>query len=122
GQVNSTLGARLFGMLYHVYFAPPAFWDVPNYAAQTALAEQRYLTNPLQMGWHTRSLSINLAAGGALLALTLAGLGFSLHDLAASWRGAGTLAAPERRALIVLLVWSAATVAVLLPINIGWQR
>ena len=122
-QVNSSLGDRLFAMLYHVYFAPPAFWDVPNYAEQTAAAEQAYLASPLQIGWHTRSLSLNLAAGGALLALTLAGVGFGLHDRAARrWRAAQVLPAAEREALIVLLVWSAATVVALLQINIAWQR
>ena len=123
-QVSSTLGERLFAMLYHVYFAPPAFWDVPNYAEQTAAAEQRYLAAPLRTGWHTRSLSFNLAAGGALLALTLAGVGFGLHDLAAGLanRSAAALAPAERNALIVLLVWSAGTVLALLPINIAWQR
>jgi hypothetical protein len=122
-QVSSTLGGRLFAMLYHVYFAPPAFWDAPNYAAQTAAAEDSYLASPIQTGWHTRSLTINLALGGTLLALTLAGVGFGLHDLAAlRVRGAPALPAAEREALIVLLVWSAATVVALLPISIAWQR
>ena len=122
-QVSRSLGDRLFAMLYHVYFAPPAFWDVPNYAAQTASAEQSYLAAPIQVGWHTRLLNLNLTLGGALLALTLAGLAFGVHDLAARRLGGGPALLPGKQAaLIVLLVWSAATVAVLLPINIAWQR
>jgi 4-amino-4-deoxy-L-arabinose transferase-like glycosyltransferase len=123
GQVAGSLGERLFAMLYHVYFAPPAFWDVPNYVRQTGAAEVSYLALPLQAGWHTTSLSFNLIAGGMLLALTLAGIGFSLHDLAAYYlRAATLLTAAERQTLIVLLAWSGATVAGLLPINIAWQR
>jgi 4-amino-4-deoxy-L-arabinose transferase-like glycosyltransferase len=122
-QVAGSLGQRLFAMLYHVYFAPPAFWEVPNYARQTSASELSYLAVPLQVGWHTTSLSNNLIAGGVLLALTLAGLGFSVHDLAAyHLRAAPALTAVERYALIVLLAWSGATVVGLLPINIAWQR
>jgi hypothetical protein len=78
---------------------------------------------PLQAGWHTASLSLSLGLGGALLALTLAGLAFAVHDLAARrFRGGAALSAGQTQVLIVLLVWTAATIAVLLPINIAWQR
>jgi 4-amino-4-deoxy-L-arabinose transferase-like glycosyltransferase len=122
-QVAASLPARLFAMLYHTYFAPPAFWDVANYAQQTAAAERSYLAVPLQVGWHTTSLSFNLAVGGVVLALTLAGAIFGLHDLAAPRLPAAIKqTAAERYALLMLLAWSAATVVGLLPINIAWQR
>ncbi len=122
-QVAGSLGQRLFAMLYHTYFAPPAFWDVPNYAHQTAAAELAYLSGPIQISWHTTSLSVNLAAGGAVLTLTLAGTVFALHDLVAHRpQGTNTITAAERNALVVLFVWSGATVVGLLPINIIWQR
>jgi 4-amino-4-deoxy-L-arabinose transferase-like glycosyltransferase len=122
-QAVASLPARLFAMLYHIYFAPPAFWEVPNYAQQTAAAERAYLAMPLQVGWHTTSLSFNLIAGGLLLALTLAGAIFGLHDLAAhGLRAATQPTAPERYALWVLLAWSATTVVGLLSINTAWQR
>jgi hypothetical protein len=114
-QVATTLGGRLFAMLYQVYFAPPAFWEFPNYAAQTAAAEQRYLAVPLQAGWHTPSLNFNLIAGGLLLALSLAGLLFALRHLAQPVGG-------ETFPLVLMLVWTLATVAGLLTINITWQR
>jgi len=122
-QVAASLPQRLFAMLYHVYFAPPAFWDIPNYAPQTAAAERRYLAVPLQVGWHTPSLSFNLIAGGIVLTLTLAGVVFCLHDLAAHrLRPAGKPTEADPNALSMLLVWSAATVSGLLLINIAWQR
>ena len=122
-QVAASLPQRLFAMLYHVYFAPPAFWDIPNYAPQTAAAEHSYLAVPMQVGWHTPSLSFNLVAGGFILALTLAGILFALHDLAAHHLPiVKKTVVVERYPLVVLLAWSAATVIGLLPINITWQR
>jgi 4-amino-4-deoxy-L-arabinose transferase-like glycosyltransferase len=123
GQVLGSIGQRLFAMLYHVYFAPPAFWDISNYAAQTRPSELSYMALPWQAGWHTNTLSTNLLAGGLMLALTLAGVGFGVHALAAHHKpeAAGPAATP-RYVLVVLGVWSAATVVGLLSINIDWQR
>jgi 4-amino-4-deoxy-L-arabinose transferase-like glycosyltransferase len=118
GQVLGSVGERLFAMLYHVFFAPPAFWDIPNYAAQTRAAELAYLAAPFQAGWHTTSLGNNLVAGGVILALTLAGVGFGVHELAAP----RPTVPIQRNTFLILLAWSATTLAGLLPINIAWQR
>ena len=116
GQMLGAIPDRLFAMLYHVYFAPPAFWDVSNYAAQTRPAELAYLAVPLQAGWHTTSLAVNLVAGSLVLALSLAGVAFG---------GLAMVRRPNERrnpGLIVLVAWSACTVVGLLSINIDWQR
>ena len=118
GQVLSTIPERLFAMLYHVYFAPPAFWDISNYAAQTRAAELAYLAAPLQAGWHTSSLSTNLVAGGLVLALSMAGVAFAALTLIRR-RSAHDA---HQVALIVLAVWSLSAVVGLLSINIDWQR
>jgi 4-amino-4-deoxy-L-arabinose transferase-like glycosyltransferase len=129
GMVLDRVSQRLLAMLYHVYFAPPAFWDVPNYAAQTRLAELSYLGVPLQAGWHTTSLATNLVTGGVVMGLTLVGIAFgglklrAPRSLPPDWRWTGQPATGEQRvALVILAAWTLATVTVLLSINIAWQR
>ena len=129
GMVLDGASQRLLAMLYHVFFAPPAFWDVPNYAAQTRAAELSYMAVPLQAGWHTTSLATNIMLGGGVLALTLVGIAFgalkfrALRPPATDWRWMGQPATAEQRtALLLLAAWTLATVLVLLSIDIGWQR
>jgi 4-amino-4-deoxy-L-arabinose transferase-like glycosyltransferase len=122
-QVAATLPQRLFAMLYHVFFAPPAFSDISNYAPQTAAAEQRYLSLPLQTGWHSTSLSFNLAAGGLLLALALAGIFFAVRArLTQRFPTQPAFGQMEPRVAGLLLLWSLFSVVGLLVINIAWQR
>jgi hypothetical protein len=106
-------------MLYQVYFAPLAFWDVPNYAAQTRPAELAYLAQPLHSGWHTPAIATNLVVGGVIFGLTLAGMAFGALSLL---RRASVLEPERRYALIVIGAWTAASVLGLLTLNIIWQR
>src|SRR5690606_24397705 len=53
-------GLRLLATIYHLFFAPPAYADVGQYAAATAAAESAYAALPLNTGWHSGSLPINL--------------------------------------------------------------
>jgi hypothetical protein len=119
GLVADGLGARAAGMLYQVYFAPLAFWDVPNYAAETRPSELAYLAQPLHSGWHTPVLAANMLLGGVIFGLTLAGMAFGALSLL---RRKQALRPEGSYSLIVMGVWSAATVAGLLTLNIIWQR
>jgi 4-amino-4-deoxy-L-arabinose transferase-like glycosyltransferase len=119
GLVADSLGARAAGMLYQIYFAPLAFWDVPNYAAQTRAAELAYLAQPLHSGWPTPVFTTNLIVGGAIFGLTLAGIAFGALSLL---RPGPALEPEQRYALYVIGAWTAATVIVLLSLNIIWQR
>jgi hypothetical protein len=119
GLVADSLGARAAGMLYQVYFAPLAFWDVPNYAAQTLPSELAYLAQPLHSGWHTASLATNMFVGGVIFGLTLAGIAFGALSML---RRANALAPERRYALIIIGAWTAATLLGLLSLNIIWQR
>jgi hypothetical protein len=119
GLVADSFAARAAGMLYQVYFAPLAFWELPNYAAQTRPSELAYLAQPLHSGWHTPSFSTNLIVGGVIFGLTLAGIAFGSLSLLRP----ALLVRPEQRyALWVMGAWTAATVLGLLTINITWQR
>ena len=123
GLVANGPVARVAGLLYQVYFAPLAFWEAPNYAAQTRAAEAVYLANPLNSGWHTQSVANNLVIGGVMLGLTLAGLAFGALALLRPRQPASAPAlAGKWHALLVVGAWSAATVAGLLTLNIIWQR
>ncbi|MGB7539006.1 MAG: phospholipid carrier-dependent glycosyltransferase, partial [Anaerolineales bacterium] len=46
GVVLGTPGLRLLAVPYELFIAPLAFWEIPNYAAQTAAAERAYLAQP----------------------------------------------------------------------------
>ena len=119
GLVADSLGARAVGILYQVYFAPLAFWDLPNYSAQTRPAELAYLAQPLHSGWHTPLLTTNLIVGGVIFGLTLAGMAFGALSLL---RRSPALKSDGRYALIVVGAWTGATVLGLLTLNIIWQR
>jgi hypothetical protein len=109
---------RLLAMLYHVYFAPLAFWDIPNYAQQTRPAELHYLSIPFHHLLRDPNSAVNnLATGGSLFALTLIGL----------LRGVITLfryQSPQmtRITLILLLAWTVFTILTLSVIDIPFQR
>jgi hypothetical protein len=111
-------GLRLLAMLYQVYFAPLAFWDIPNYAQQTHPAELHYLSIPLHHLLRDPNSAVNnFVTGGLLLTLTLVGLVF----------GAITLlrrqASPSgRRSLLLFLVWTVSTIFILSLIDIPFQR
>jgi hypothetical protein len=108
---------RGLAMLYHTYWAPLAFWDIPNYAAQTRAAEQAYLHAWLNRGWRGPTAAATLPAGTAILAVSLFGLAAGGRRL----MDRRPLDA-ERGALLVLAAWTVGTVAGLLSVTIAWQR
>ena len=67
-QVLNTPAKRLAVMVGHLYVLPLQFYEVGNYQAQTATAEQAYLAFP------GHEFLRGLFGGGILLALTLMGL------------------------------------------------
>jgi len=117
-------GLRLLAMVYHVYFAPLAFWDIPNYANQTRPAELQYLSMPLQHILRNPVSAVdNLATGGLLLALTLAGMVFGAITLVRHRFSPTTSPSPkEGRTLSLLWVWTLLTVGILTLIDIPFHR
>jgi 4-amino-4-deoxy-L-arabinose transferase-like glycosyltransferase len=110
---------RGLAMLYHTYWAPLDFWDIPNYAAETRAAEQAYLRSWLNHGWRGPTAAATLPAGTAVLAMSVFGLIVGGRRLLA---GRGRPPNPERRALLVVAAWTLATAAGLLSVTIAWQR
>jgi len=106
--------------LYHTYLAPLAYWDIPNYAAETAPDERAYEANRLNTGLRFGGAGPRLAAGGAFLALGLAGVVFA----GVRFLRAGPSAAQReaRWPMLLLAAWTAATVVGLFAFDIAWQR
>jgi 4-amino-4-deoxy-L-arabinose transferase-like glycosyltransferase len=108
GQILNTPGLRLLALAYQPFFAPPAFWDIPNYAAETAAMQAAYTSDPLTM----------LTAGGAVnafwLGLCVAGFGLGVRGMADP---AG------RRHWSLLWLWLLSVAGgILLGVPILWQR
>ena len=111
---------HLLAELYHTYLAPLAYWDIPNYADETAPAERAYAANWLNTGLRSVAAGPRLAVGGVFLALSLAGVVFA----GLRWLRAGPSAADReaRWPVLLLAVWTAATVVGLFAFDIAWQR
>lgn len=110
---------RLAAQIYHTYLAPLAYWDIPNYAAETAAAESRYQANPLHAGLRFSAPGPRLAAGGVVLGLGLAGVGFAVVGAVRSHR-MGPRVMPW--SVLLALAWTAATAVGLFSLNLAWQR
>ncbi|MCC6189362.1 MAG: hypothetical protein IT318_10020 [Anaerolineales bacterium] len=110
---------RALAMLYHSYWAPLAYWDIPNYAADTAAAEALYQQSWLNRGWRAPTAAGALPAGNLVLAISLLGLAAGLYRLL---RPSTQTGHPERLALALLAVWTLATIAGLFAVTIAWQR
>jgi hypothetical protein len=106
--VLDSIPARLMAPLYEWFFAPLAFWDIPNYASVTAAAEKAYLALPL----HT----LTAGQAGSLLSavLTFFGLGWVVARFAARRTDTDWLIAPIW--FLVVFFGIAAGVPIL------WQR
>ncbi|MGD0573892.1 MAG: hypothetical protein ABSB61_00775 [Anaerolineales bacterium] len=119
-EVVLTPRARLVALVNQTFFAPPAFWDIPNYAAQTAGQEQAYLAAI----WGGLPRTVGL--GTAALFLVLLGLAYSLRTVGIPWRRRGPAAREgegTRRAMVLLIVWTGSTaLAILVALPIQWQR
>jgi 4-amino-4-deoxy-L-arabinose transferase-like glycosyltransferase len=122
-------GLRLLAAVYHVFYAPLAYADVGNYAAATAEAETRYAASGFNTGWHSGSLALNLVLGSLVLSLALVGLLQAARRLIASARHPSgpparstTPGQPSAWVLLVLVAWSATTLAGPLAIAVPAQR
>lgn len=110
GNGTAAAGQRSLALVANLYLLPPAFAEVANYTAETALAEAAYLAIP------GHNLLRGPLAGGLLFAFSLAGMGLGL-------RQALHAPAPNRRALILALLMTAAQAAfILLAFSLPWQR
>jgi 4-amino-4-deoxy-L-arabinose transferase-like glycosyltransferase len=114
-------GLRTLGMIYHTYFAPLAYADVGQYAAATAASEQRYAAMPLNLGWHTASLPLNLIGGGLVLSLSVAGVIEAIRQTR-RWRADLQNDMPGIRARVVVATWTFASVVGLLAVAVPAQR
>jgi 4-amino-4-deoxy-L-arabinose transferase-like glycosyltransferase len=106
--VLPSLTRRLLGIFYELFFAPPAVWDVPNYAATTAAAERSYLASPLNTltaGGIFGAASVVLVVGGLILAVVR----MVERKNTAAWA--------------IVLVWAGSVlVGILAGVPILWQR
>jgi 4-amino-4-deoxy-L-arabinose transferase-like glycosyltransferase len=105
-----TPARKAAALLAHLYLTPPAFAETANYQAETRLSEQAYLSIP------GHNLLRGLLAGGAMFALTLAGISLALLDLRRK----------ELQARLDILIVLAATLALglalFLLVPLPWQR
>ncbi len=112
--------AQTAALFYQLYLAPLQFWEVPNYAAQTAAAEAAYQQLPWQILLHTSSLTANIVPGALLLLVTGVGLLWGLQHVV---RPDPTPQRPgERRGLAVVALATVGVTATLFAIPIAWQR
>jgi hypothetical protein len=108
GLVLDSIPVRLLAIPYQLYLAPLGFWDVPNYAAETAKAENTYLSNPLN----------GLTVGGILpllgFVLGTAGIGVAVFrgvKEKTSWR------------IRLLCIWFlSVAIGIVIGLPIMWQR
>jgi hypothetical protein len=120
GPVVAGPALQTVALIYHLYFAPLAFWELPNYAAATAAAEARYLALPWQNLFHTPAFASNLVPGALLLALTLLGVALSGCTM---WRPDGqAIPAEQRTALLCLFATTFGLAATAYALPIAWQR
>jgi 4-amino-4-deoxy-L-arabinose transferase-like glycosyltransferase len=110
-------GVRGLAIAYQLYVAPLQFWEVPNYAEQTRAAEAAYAAQFLHALGRGPHPADNFLAGGLGFALTLLGLMFGFRATLNA-----TVPPPQRRALVLLLIWTGLTAAGLLTFPIAWQR
>ncbi|MGA2112945.1 MAG: hypothetical protein ABSG98_12495 [Anaerolineales bacterium] len=119
-EVVLTPRSRLAAFINQTFFAPPAFWDIPNYAKQTARQEQAYLAGI--WGGLPRSIGLGIAE----LFLALLGLAYSLLILAGPWLRRDNAKREGKaacRAMLLFLLWAGSTsVAILVAVPIQWQR
>ena len=108
GLVMDSFPIRLLAVPYQLFFAPIAFWDIPNYAQMTAASEHAYLSNPFNA----------LTSGGILsllwCVLSLSGLALAVVH-GARGRGDGRM-----RILVIWFLFVFGGIVIGVPIL--WQR
>ncbi len=108
GGMLGTPGLRLLAVPYQLFIAPLAFWDIPNYAAQTAAAERAYLLQPL-----------NALTNGGLLPAVFALLVFAglILFILRVFRKQ-----PDFSSILLLIWFGSLLMGILIGIPILWQR
>jgi len=110
--VLATPAERVVALIDRVFVASPVFWEIPNYAAETAASEAAYM----------RGLMANQLRGpvwGSVL-LALALLGAAIGALLIFRRKSD---ASPRRDLALVLMWTLGTALGLLAlVPFAWQR
>jgi len=107
-----TPAERIVALIDRVFVASPVFWEIPNYAAETAASEAAYMRAPID------NLLRGPAWGSVMLALWLSGA--AIGALLVFHRAT---APASRRDLAIVLVWVlGTTLALLALVPIAWQR
>ncbi len=110
GQVLTSPTERVTALLAHLYLAPPMFYEVGNYRAETAAAEVVYLSIP------THRLFRSPLGAGMMLALTILGL------LAAGFTDPRADSLQRRYILLLLLANLCLFAGLVAVIPLAWQR
>ena len=117
--VLTTPAERIVALIDRVFVASPVFWEIPNYAVETAASEAAYM----------RGLMANLLRGpvwgSVMLALALLGAAIGALLIFRRVSKAEPIAprAASRRDLALVLVWTLGTVLGLLAlVPFAWQR
>ena len=110
--VLATPAERIVALIDRLFVASPVFWEIPNYAAETAVSEAAYMRGPIA------NLLRGPVLGSVMLALAL--LGAAIGMLLVFRRAT---ASASRRDLAIALVWLVGTILALLAlVPIAWQR
>ncbi len=106
--VLDSVPIRLLAPLYEWFIAPPAFWDIPNYAGITAAAEKAYLAQPVN--------SLTVRGMGSVLAVILAFFGLG-------WAALRIFRRDKDPVGLIAMVWFLAVLTgIVAGVPILWQR
>jgi len=117
--VLATPAEHIVALIDRVFVASPVFWEIPNYAAETAASEAAYMRGPIA------NLLRGPVWGSGMLAQALLGaaIGALLLFRRASKGELDAAGAASRRDLALVLVWTLSTALGLLAlVPFAWQR
>jgi hypothetical protein len=110
--VLDTPPERIIALIDRVFVSAPVFWEIPNYAAETAVSEAAYIHGPIA------TLLRGPVWGSLMLALAL--IGVAIGVLLVFHRATPPA---SRRDLAIALPWVLGTALALLAfVPIAWQR
>jgi 4-amino-4-deoxy-L-arabinose transferase-like glycosyltransferase len=106
--VLDSIPIRLLAPFYEWFVAPPAVWEIPNYAANTSAAELAYFAQPLH------SLTMGGVGSGLAAVLGLFGLGWAAAK--------GMRKSIDPGQLIAVFWFLTVFLGILIGVPILWQR
>jgi hypothetical protein len=110
--VLTTPAEHIVALIDRVFVASPVFWEIPNYAAETAASEATYMRGPMA------NLLRGTVWGSVMLALALLGAGTGALLIFRRKSDAS-----PRRDLALVLMWTVGTALGLLAlVSFAWQR